>query len=120
MIGKTNIIQHSVQKSAGHDDGGKQRNGDAQEKIDGESSHHARTKCITKDEQNGARDQRGYVRVADGWPCTSPTQLNCLPKISAVTQLLFQALKYQDVRVHRHTNAEDESRDAWQREHHTQ
>lgn len=61
MIGQINIVQHGMQEGARHDDGGEQRNGHAQEEIDGETSHHARAKRIAEDEQNDASDECGNI-----------------------------------------------------------
>ena len=72
----------------------------------------------TSPEQNRCRNQGGYVSVDDRGKCLGETCLDRILDGCSQTDLLFDTGENDNVRIHRHTNRQDDTSHARKRQSH--
>ena len=102
MLGPLDAVQDQMEQGAGDDDGGEHADHHADRQRQGETLDDAGAEGAAEPEQDGARDQRRQVRIADRRPGPAETQIGRRRQVTAFAQLLPHAFEDQHVGVDRH------------------
>src|SRR5665213_9769 len=97
---------------ARHKDCGKQVSQQTKRQRHGETLNRAGA----EQEQDGRRNDCCNVRIDDGYPCVRKSLVHCRRCRLAGTNLFANTLEDQHVRIHAHTNGEDDSGNTRQRQ----
>ena len=98
-----NREQEDARERHGRDEGREY----AEHENEGKALHDTRT----EPEENDAGNNHGEMSVANGRPRATKADMHRFARRLTGAQLLFGALKYKHVRVHRHADRDDEPRD---------
>src|SRR5215471_16923957 len=101
-----------VKDHARYEHCGKQVGCQTETQGDGKSAHRAGSE---QEQDDGGHDRR-HVGINNGDPCMFKALIDSLRRRLTVPQLFTNALEDQDVRVHAHTNGENDAGDARQRQ----
>src|SRR3989338_10837865 len=83
-----------------------------------EGERKALNQTLSEPEEDNRGNQARDIRVADGEPCAEKSVLYRIAQFLATAQLLFHALKNQNIGIHCKTHGEDKARNARRGERH--
>src|SRR6185369_3217743 len=86
------------------------------QQTEGQGDCETLHRSCTEQEQNGRRNNRGYVRIDDRQPGVRKSLLHRRWWRLAIAQLFADTLEDQYVRIDTHTDRQDQSRNARQRQ----